>query len=423
MNNHPIPQDVTGFQFKLIGDMTVKQFAYIAAGGFLGYLALQAPVSFILALPFMIFFPLVGIGLAFVPISGRPMDVMLTHFLKALIAPNQYIYQKSGGHLLTFTPVVRPAVAKQTNTQSRDALAQYLESHQQQTHNALDEKESSFFQSLSSFSRPPTPSPVPTGTTSFTRSSAPSPMLLQQQPVPPQPTIAPLPPVMQNPLPPVPPASPQNSASEQEKTVDQASHYLQQQLQAAKQQEALETQTSQAVVAHERVSQLQEQLNELANQKTALQQQLQAMAQKLEAQKPTPIAPTNFAPTPQPATPTVRTIPKTMGAKIGLPITPDVPNVLTGIVKDPRGNVLPHILIEVKDKEGTPIRAFKTNTLGQFASATPILNGEYTIELEDPSKNHKFDRISLVTNGEIILPLEITSTDAREELRRDLFGA
>ncbi|EKD47460.1 MAG: hypothetical protein ACD_66C00049G0001, partial [uncultured bacterium] len=28
MEQHPVPQNVTGFQFKLIGDITLKQFAY-----------------------------------------------------------------------------------------------------------------------------------------------------------------------------------------------------------------------------------------------------------------------------------------------------------------------------------------------------------------------------------------------------------
>ena len=44
MDNHPIPQDVTGFQFRLIGDMTIKQFAYLAGGMILAWIFLASPL-------------------------------------------------------------------------------------------------------------------------------------------------------------------------------------------------------------------------------------------------------------------------------------------------------------------------------------------------------------------------------------------
>lgn len=100
---------------------------------------------------------------------------------------------------------------------------------------------------------------------------------------------------------------------------------------------------------------------------------------------------------------------------------PEVPNLIAGVIKDPRGNILPNILVEVKDKDDNPIRAFKTNALGQFASATPLLNGTYTITFEDPKKTQLFDTIELLVNGNLIPPMEITSIDEREELRKSLF--
>ena len=70
------------------------------------------------------------------------------------------------------------------------------------------------------------------------------------------------------------------------------------------------------------------------------------------------------------------------------------PNVITGIVKDPRGNPLANILVEVKDEQGNAVRAFKTNALGQFASATPLSNGSFTIEFDDPREQNKFDTVT-----------------------------
>jgi len=83
---------------------------------------------------------------------------------------------------------------------------------------------------------------------------------------------------------------------------------------------------------------------------------------------------------------------------------------------------LPGILVEIKDEEGNPVRAFKTNGLGQFASATPVANGTYTIEFEDPKGSNKFDAISIIAKGEIMEPLEVISEDEREDLRKMLFS-
>ena len=42
MQQHPVPRNVTGFQFKLVGDMTLKQFGYLAGGVVMGYIAFRA---------------------------------------------------------------------------------------------------------------------------------------------------------------------------------------------------------------------------------------------------------------------------------------------------------------------------------------------------------------------------------------------
>jgi hypothetical protein len=104
-----------------------------------------------------------------------------------------------------------------------------------------------------------------------------------------------------------------------------------------------------------------------------------------------------------------------------VPAAPGSPNVITGITKDARGNALSNILVEVKDKDDNPVRAFKTNEVGRFASATPLTNGTYAIEFEDPKGQNKFEKITVGVAGQIIAPIEAISVDTREELRRSLF--
>ena len=167
---------------------------------------------------------------------------------------------------------------------------------------------------------------------------------------------------------------------------------------------------------------LEKQLQGVLAQKEALTKQLIALQQKLELQKSNVFAPTMAtAPLSGAKTQNVKQIPKGMGKNIGLPITPEFPNIITGIIKDPRGNPLGNILVEVKDKEGNPVRAFKTNGLGQFVSATALANGNYTVLFEDPKGQNKFDTIGFEAIGEVILPIEVTSIDEREELRKSLF--
>jgi hypothetical protein len=85
--------------------------------------------------------------------------------------------------------------------------------------------------------------------------------------------------------------------------------------------------------------------------------------------------------------------------------------------------VLPNILVEIMNEQNVPVRAFKTNALGQFAAATPLPNGKYIVILEDPRKQNEFEQIQISLEGKIFNPLEITSMDQREKLRRELFGA
>src|SRR4029079_10746603 len=119
---------------------------------------------------------------------------------------------------------------------------------------------------------------------------------------------------------------------------------------------------------------------------------------------------------PAKVTKNVTSIPASMAKSAGFEAVPEFPNLLTGIIKDARGNPLSNILVEVKDEEGNAVRAFKTNALGRFASATALTSGKYTISFEDPKSQQRFDEVAFEAKGEIINPIEVISVDNREEL-------
>lgn len=394
MENHPIPQDVTGFQFKLIGNMTVKQFAYLATGVVVGWIFLQLPIIFLLKFPISAFFAILGISLAFLPIEGRPMDQMIGHFIKAIFNPTQFVYDKSGGQL--YVPIA-PSSLPFSKTQRlssqnydpskkahEDKLKIYLNSFHHASANILDDKEKKFVTSLENMTNANTPpSPQP------------------QAPIPTKPAnVLPPPPKIDLPKPP--------AEKPKEKEVEQA-------LEATrKQEESLEKKSQAFSETHQKVLELERKLQEVMMEKEQFAQELSLIKQKmgLEFRNTGPI---NTKPLPK-NTYDTHTITSFKA------LAPTSPNVVSGVVKDPRGNVLPNILVEVIDKNGNSVRAFKTNQLGRFASATPLANGPYTVTFEDPKTQNKFQAVKLEAKGEIIPPIQAVSVDTREELRQSLFS-
>lgn len=95
MQQHPIPQNVTQYQFRLVGDMTLKQFLELAGGLLLAYLFFASNLIFIFKWPLIILSILFGAGLAFFPLEDRPLDQWIINFIKAIYAPTRFIWQKT----------------------------------------------------------------------------------------------------------------------------------------------------------------------------------------------------------------------------------------------------------------------------------------------------------------------------------------
>jgi hypothetical protein len=444
MDQHPIPQDVTGFQFKLIGTMTVKQFGYVASGVILAVILYYMPIHSALALVKLFLVPLFGVSgviVAFVPLDGRPIDVMTTNFAKALFSPNQYVYQRHG-RKLSFTAVAdaKPLTPKQTQEKQQHhagattasgkldekeaKLRAFLQSSHGQAKSNIDKKEAAF---LSALSLPSVQHPmIPAKPTGIHPPITHSPSGIKTAPAPQFYKPAPLP-VAPHPLPSAPKAPVLTQPSTTPQSMQKVPAPLPQVKPNPATPPAVPPQVASAgpvgPAATQQVHTLNKQIDDIHAQKQQLEQELSHLKTQLATQKGAPV------PQSQPALPKqplqdpahVRTISQAGTKKVGLPHISDSPNVVVGIVKDPRGNILPNILVEVKDKEGNPVRAFKTNQLGHFASATPLSPGTYTIALEDPKKQQRFDVIQITTNNQVLLPIEIISHDAREELRKQLF--
>src|SRR3989339_852214 len=105
MEQHPIPGAITAYRFKLVGDMTLKQFLELAAGVVSAWILFNSPAHILIKWtvgPFLAFF---GFSLAFLPIEDRPLDRWIINFVKAIYAPTQFLNHPQVKKMDIFEPL------------------------------------------------------------------------------------------------------------------------------------------------------------------------------------------------------------------------------------------------------------------------------------------------------------------------------
>ena len=130
MQQHPIPQNVTGFEFKLVGFLTLKQFLYLAAVGIISFIIFVSTASF-LKWFFIVPLVLIGLAFAFFPINGMAFDKWIVVFIKAMTSPSRRIWHKEPKVLSFLEPkfsyyLRRPTEGIKIETGGRSKLDAYL---------------------------------------------------------------------------------------------------------------------------------------------------------------------------------------------------------------------------------------------------------------------------------------------------------
>ena len=466
MEQHPVPQNVTTFQFRLIGDMTLKQFGYLASGAILAYIFYKLPLPFFLRWPLTVVCALGGFGFAFVPIEERPMDVWVLSFFRSIYSPTQYVWQKS-------KPAPEPSavqVQQAAGTAQKPLPPAPPEKHAppaapptpSSPRPPPEKNESPVGKALSQFFKPPEkpkqetvarpvvpPPPVKSAPVVITPKSQDGPFAwlfklfgpkpkrnekpkvdMPKAAVPKKPAAPPFVPFPVTPVPsvtgkhidtsPPPVVTPPPAVSLAAEVAQKRAGELEEKLK--KLQEELKGKT----MTEDRIIELQRQLTEVLDQKGRLETELATIRQRLEAkpeQTKRILTPDTSAP---PSQPTVKVITPETAVKAGLPRLTTIPNVVTGIIRDFERSLLPGVLVTVRDKDDIPLRALKTNKLGQFAASTPLSNGTYLVEVEDPRGRYVFDRVQVTLNGSVVPALEIVAKNqkqlTREKLAKEIFG-
>ena len=144
MEQHPIPRQITTFEFKLIGFMTVKQFIYLIIFIPLGFVIFKLfPLPLLnIILGFIVGF--IGVALAFFPYNERPLDHWISVLWKKLNSPTQYFYHKNNQPLYFLENLYflsNPHLTL-THIESKEKLAAYLaQKNQSQKKESLKKKQ------------------------------------------------------------------------------------------------------------------------------------------------------------------------------------------------------------------------------------------------------------------------------------------
>ncbi len=331
MDTHPIPQNVTSFQFKLVGEMTLKQFIYLATGMIIAYVFfvfLSQDIPFI-AWPVAAISASLGGAFAFLPIADRPLDHWVAAFFRAIYSPTKRVW-------------IREGVTYSEDSQFNNRLSAY-------------------FQTVSP-QQAPIIQPVPKPRKAF----VPVTMFKVEE------------------LP---------TKEELSQTVELAKQAQNIQLQIIRSQRELSELkfgTTDPTTGQQGINQILTNLQSLISEASSIKSQLDKLTH-----------------TPTPRTKTkITTVVPTQAKPTQIVLT-STPNVISGFVTDTMGTYLDGVVVVIYDKQGLPVRALKTNKLGQFSGATPLPNGVYTIQLEKDFLS--FDVLQIELDGATIPSIAISA--------------
>lgn len=108
---HPVPQQISSYQFRLVGDMTLKQFFQLAAGAVVGLIIYSLPLPGFFKWPLIAIAVIGGAAFAFLPVQDRPLEQWLIAFFRSIYAPTIFVWRKPVEPISYFAPDTPATVA------------------------------------------------------------------------------------------------------------------------------------------------------------------------------------------------------------------------------------------------------------------------------------------------------------------------
>lgn len=355
MEQHPIPQQISSYQFRLVGDMTLKQFLQVGGGVLIALIIYSTPIIGLIKWPLVIISALMGAALAFLPFQERPLEKWIFAFLKSIYSPTLFYWKRLPAETAFFQeqPTTLPAP---------------------------------------SIAVPPPPAGYPELAIEITPIIPAAPK--------PQPTplrIVPSEPVAVRPMAPRAPEELEPGLTifpnleEAEKTFLSKITGLFSLAPTMPQGEGALEQGSEGL----RVTPSKPVRIEPIHAKEEKEGEVEAALEPVYVSVVPTLAPSRklteeFAQFSQDAAP---------------PFPPSLPNVIVGQVMDSNKKIVEGAILEIKDSAGRPVRALKSNKLGHFMIVMPLTNGRYTIEIK--KNGLVFEPLNFDALGNIIPPIAI----------------
>lgn len=405
MKEHPIPQDITGYRFHIVGNMTLKQFGELLLATIICFGIFSTNLPAIIMWPLIVFVALLGVVAAFIPIEERPLSHWIATFYGILYKPTQFFWKRANNIPEAFlykaneenliqvkeidlTPIRRERIKEflSTSTDQDEGDFTYEERSSMQQVLSLFETSGQLYQPTGQVepSKPDLRVRVRTIRQVPTESDTalPSEEVVAEEALP-QPEISHLvaqsaqetpPPVPAPLIATVTPDADQKSVFLETQQVAQNIDIPQQQSIAVSREE---NEKAQAEIEADLVSD--------SSEKSFVQSE--ALATEQQESAPAQAA--------------------TFNASLPFPDKPTVPNKLVGMVLSANKELIPGAIVEIQTPDGQVARAVKTNALGQFFVTTPLRNGKYNILAE--KDDYQFQPQNIELKGKIVDPLEITS--------------
>lgn len=353
---HPVPQQISSYSFKLVGNMTLRQFFQVAGGAIVALIIYALPLHPIIKWPAIIVSAISGAAFAFVPIQGRPLEQWLFAFFRSVYSPTIFVWNKEASKFPYFkqdnmapsTPVEQKIQAQKI--QQEIDRSQGAQNTDPDFVKNLDKGEAEKLNKISNMMN---------GQVAQAKVQAQDDAYI--------------------------PKGQMIGADTGDITIQ-----VQDQNQEPSPAQGSTRGEQDIVVPTEKRVETEKKGFQVPQQDTQQRVQIQEkqMGQVFSAnQEDTSAAQAKFSSDAAP------------------PVTPTQANTLVGQVMDSTGKIIEGAILEVKDNQGRPVRALKTNKVGHFMVVTPLSDGEYTIYTEKEGYNISPVKINL--SGKIVEPVAI----------------
>lgn len=150
---HAVPQNIMDVEFRIIGDLTMRQFFYLLVFGGVAYTVFTFFRESVFRWPLVLGSSAIGVFLAFVPVEDRGLDVWVVSFFRAIYSATQMLWRKEPELTPAFAyqslSMVRQELITLAPTSSRRKLEEYLETGvQNKKTDPLDIPEAAFIEKV-----------------------------------------------------------------------------------------------------------------------------------------------------------------------------------------------------------------------------------------------------------------------------------